>query len=1293
MVFDPLGTGKRDRKNFDSIFGKGSYDEDTQWARRIGSGIGTAKRLKALREKAEKEAEAERKKLEKEAEKAAEEKAEADKLKKEAEAYKKKQDKNKGNGFLGKIGDGIGDLFDGAKDTGEDIAKGAKKIVKKQAKEGKKVYKSIFQGLNPFDDVGVGEALNNLSKTKSVDNIVKTKKALKETGKSILETTGAAGKAAFQGFNPLDDVSMEEAFDNYSKRKVSKATTEIERASKRTVDSASLKLMSNLEKKVKGNTPEYTKARKLGEGGGTDMVSEALGYLVPGTGAAKALRSTSLGSAVTRNKALSLKGIGARSAEGAILGGGLTAGEVGIREAINPEGTNAEQNMRDIGKNALLGGLLDPIADIGLSKASSLLKGKEPELLGLPAPTERLGLPGPLGKIGGPQGPLNEPEEFMKIEPREIAKRFKQAGMKKEDAALGYERISAAKSVPMRMSIDPVAASAQGKGKIVDHRGELRKASEKSSKLAEGRLSSLFTKGQKLVSDDQIYIRVAENDLKGRSRMAGKGEVAQAFQLANGSAGKAEYLLERELAPVFSKLQKDGGETEKALEYITALHMQELNKELKGQYIFPGGHGIDYFDNIVEKYQGRPEYDEFSKGVSEYTNKMLDELKTSGILSDEAVKNMKGKYKNYVPKYRVKDLDTDKFEEAFFNDFSTISSKNPVKKIKSGSAEPLDDIVSSLQNMSFKTMQAAAKNNAIRKLATLVEKDTTGKWLSDGKKGNKIEYFDKGEKKEMFLSKELAEAVMDAAPLEIDNIQGFVRTLSKAQRFAITGSPAFVVRNAWRDGMQGWANSKSGFNAIDYGLGALDLITNGKFAGKNSNIQKFYESGAASSSIWTQDRNQFKKFQRQAFNNKKGFKDAFRVGDFMDWYREAVLEKSDNFSKMAEFRAAKRKGYSDEEAGYMARDMMDFFKAGSWTRKANPYVGFLNATVQGRSRFMRSFTEAAGEKDFKRGTRLVVRNAMAATVPSVLAYTAFTSLDDDDIRKKTIKEAPNYLRDTYWLLPHPNGKDVIRIPKPFESAAYFSNPVEHLLRENDGIGGDINEHAREWLVSNVFFNPSLNVLTPIMEFATGKDSFTGGDVVPRREQGDPTSMQKDITTSHLAEGVGGLLNKLPILEDTKITSPRHIDNLLQGYFPVGGESAINSAEAGLEGMGILPEKNLPTGSRDPMAPVSDIGKQFTVKTEGKSSPLVGEAYEAQTKMKSQKKQDGGEFLDPGMKDRYKYMNKQVKAISDLSKEIRAVLNTEDMDPDFKRDKIAELTNQRNEIARMLEEQGMFDLTK
>jgi hypothetical protein len=102
---------------------------------------------------------------------------------------------------------------------------------------------------------------------------------------------GRATTAAEQFFNPFDNVKAKDAVDNYLNHKQSHTFQEVSRGANRAVDSASLGLMSNLDKKVNNREPYYNSQRDFGKGGGTDFLTSGLGYLVPGVGATKAVKA------------------------------------------------------------------------------------------------------------------------------------------------------------------------------------------------------------------------------------------------------------------------------------------------------------------------------------------------------------------------------------------------------------------------------------------------------------------------------------------------------------------------------------------------------------------------------------------------------------------------------------------------------------------------------------------------------------------------------------------------------------------------------------------------------------------------------------------------------------------------------------------------------------------------------------------------------------------------------------------------------------------------------------------
>ncbi|MEK4245261.1 zincin-like metallopeptidase toxin domain-containing protein [Psychrobacillus sp. FSL K6-2684] len=98
-----------------------------------------------------------------------------------------------------------------------------------------------------------------------------------------------------------------------------------------------------------------------------------LGYVVPGLGAAKAIRGTSLG-AKGLTTGISARNLGQFAKEGASIGGIVSIGEIGGRELLNPEDTNWKQNALDLGLNIGAGATLDPLLSMAVPIAKSVKK-------------------------------------------------------------------------------------------------------------------------------------------------------------------------------------------------------------------------------------------------------------------------------------------------------------------------------------------------------------------------------------------------------------------------------------------------------------------------------------------------------------------------------------------------------------------------------------------------------------------------------------------------------------------------------------------------------------------------------------------------------------------------------------------------------------------------------------------------------------------------------------------------------------------------------------------------------
>jgi hypothetical protein len=200
------------------------------------------------------------------------------------------------------------------------------------------------------------------SSTKSEKKVKVPTPSKKKTGTNLWDDVKNDFVMMGQKINPFDDVSWKEAQKIRDSKGSTKFQDELKRGTQRALDSASLGIVSNLEKRETGKAQEYTKTREFGDGGGTDMLTSGLGYLAPGVGMYKGLNATKAGKALTQ---FGSKGIGQRlaseGAKGAIIGAGMSSTEVGAREGLNPNDYNWKQNLGYIGTNTALGAVADPL--------------------------------------------------------------------------------------------------------------------------------------------------------------------------------------------------------------------------------------------------------------------------------------------------------------------------------------------------------------------------------------------------------------------------------------------------------------------------------------------------------------------------------------------------------------------------------------------------------------------------------------------------------------------------------------------------------------------------------------------------------------------------------------------------------------------------------------------------------------------------------------------------------------------------------------------------------------------
>ena len=253
----------------------------------------------------------------------------------------------------------------------------------------------------------------------------------------------------------------------------------------------------------------------------------------------------------------------------------------------------------------------------------------------------------------------------------------------------------------------------------------------------------------------------------------------------------------------------------------------------------------------------------------------------------------------------------------------------------------------------------------------------------------------------------------------------------------------------------------------------------------------------------------------------------------------AISEASEISTRLAEYDNA-RKGYTGlanrlfgserksltpQQAALEARDItIDFSRIGKNTKTANRIVAFFNAAVQGADKLRRVWKEDP--------VGASIRATLFVTIPTV----ALWQLNKDN---PEYQELPQYVKDTYWILP--SGDHLIKIPKPFELGVLYGTSVERMLQWMDD-----KEHGRKGIGFKGYGERVADVLTPsvmptafipIAEWAANYSFWRQKSIVPQAQQDLPDALQYGQNTSAVAKGIGSLFN----------VSPYKVDNTIRGY--------------------------------------------------------------------------------------------------------------------------------------------------
>ncbi|MGF6951861.1 hypothetical protein QF028_004366 [Neobacillus sp. B4I6] len=860
---------------------------------------------------------------------------------------------------------------------------------------------------------------------------------------------------------------------------------------------------------------------------------------------------------------------------------------------------------------------------------------------------------------------------------KEMTKQIKE-DLKKVDEFLVKLNLQTFGNAQKKSSVNnPVTdTQRQSQGNADSFRSKINDTPKKKESILKG-LRTQFV-------DDVAPLENIEKLIAGKVGSAENSLYKQA-RLFKGSPEKAHMIVQEQMQPILRDLQANKTDIKDLRDYALAVHAKDVNS--KG---INSGFTNAEIDDVINRL-GSESMETMRKKMVGVNNHVLDMLSSgeNPVLSKEQVTAMREKWPNYMSLFRS--FDDDKIEFAGGMNKAMANATNPIKKLEGSNRDVIDPMESMVKNI-FKAVNAIEKNKVSAQVGKLAEKDVEGNFIrkladnEDTSRVNVISVMDNGKKVKYEVPPEVYKTLMN---LDKESTNTLVKILQKPAsllRAGATLTPEFSLRNPLRDVPNAFVVSESGFNPItDFPVGLWQSIFKGRtvkignkeFETPGKLYKEWVKENGGYGNLISMDRKLHQQTLKKALSEvNTNYIDVLDPKTYTTLMKKLanpigvlrnIADVSESATKVGEFRAALRKGTTPQEAAYRARDIMDFGRAGISAREANKVVAFLNANIQGKSKLLRSFKE--------RPAQFIGKAVAAVTIPTIGARVAQETYANEK-QREIIDDAPQWLKDTFYLIPVPGTNQIARIPKPFDLAFAFSNTLERAMdyafkNDKDAFDGWIKEGFSQASIPTM-----LTGIAPIIEGMANYSFFRKGPVIPKREEGMNFPDQYDVNTTETAKVLGKGINKVTGGQGAfkNFGSPRIIDNTIQGF--TGGlgtyfTSAIDMFAKGGEGEPVRPEKSI-----DQMP----VARAFLVNqsSSGESLDKLYNLKEKLTKARGSAKQNSKPFADEG---KYKVVNNATKSIGNLNKQIRSIENSPDLSAQMKKARLDEFIRLRNDLSR------------
>ena len=644
----------------------------------------------------------------------------------------------------------------------------------------------------------------------------------------------------------------------------------------------------------------------------------------------------------------------------------------------------------------------------------------------------------------------------------------------------------------------------------------------------------------------------------------------------------------------------------------------------------------------------------------DYQKRVLENLVDSGNMSKAQYDAILAKNPNYVPFDRV--LDEDGFGGVVPRIKERFSGANsPVKKI-TGSEREIHDPIESMIKNTYKIMDSAERNTVSRTVAKLADVLPGKIRLLEQADPKAIRYYEDGNPKYFMASENITDAMKGLNEVSSSLLVKILSMPAHWLRKGATLTPEFMARNVIRDQFTAAMQTKIGYKPLIDNTGALADIL-----GKREVYYDWMRSGGAHSTIVELSRDNLGKMLADIRNKPNMLKNLNIITKAQDLSQ--LLEQA---TRVGVFKKAQQKGMSAVEAGFQSREStVDFARIGSNMKEPNRIMAFLNASLQGMDKSVRTAaSDPAG---------VAVKGSALITTPSVALY--LLNRDDPEY-----KELPMWQKNLFWMFKV--NDQWYRVPKPFGYGQVFGSVPERFMEYLDTKDPRAIDSLKKSMVES--FSPISGeaesallptAIKPIIENFANRSFFTGRAIVPEHKMKLQPSEQSGRYTSQTARAVGKAAN----------VSPAKFENLVSGYAGGLGRYALQLGDK------IIDEVNKITGKPvEPKRPTeaSDVPlvKGFTVRSPLASSESVAQFYEHRKKAETdhftakelyeQGDKVGAEkLLKSGNAQFYKLTDQAGDALSKLTAHADGLVKSGKYSEAELRQKLREIDEKKLEIAR------------